>query len=65
MLSVIPVQTSARTHILTKVWRKRSNQNKIMTMVVLIYNWGVVELVLASCLLKAGDEVDLMIKMRR
>ncbi len=34
-------------------------------MVVLIYDSGVVELVLASCLLKAGIEVELMIKIRR
>ena len=58
----MPVETSTRPHVLTKVWRKRSNLNKIKTMVVLIYGSGAVGLGLASCLLKAGVEVDLIDK---
>ena len=55
-------ETSIKTHILTKVWRKRSNPNKIKAMVVLVYGSGAVGLGLASCLLKAGADVDLIDK---
>ncbi len=58
----MPGETSKRPHVLTKVWQKISNLNKIKTMDVLIYGSGAVGLGLASCLLKAGTEVDLIDK---
>ena len=55
-------ETSIKTRILTKVWQKRIILNKINAMIVLIYGSGAVGLGLASCLLKAGIEVDLIDK---
>ena len=45
---------------LTVVWRTGSRMNRIMAMVVMIYGAGSVGLGLASCLLKARAELDLI-----
>jgi 2-dehydropantoate 2-reductase len=58
----MPLVLMGKTHVLTKVWHKRNNLNKIKAMVVLIYGAGAVGLGLASCLLKAGAKADLIDK---